>query len=160
MAVPTIISSIVQSNNPQADGRSTIRELHTDSLGVQYTFDYMWDNSISQTTHLFNNAQSIIPTLAQAEVLSNVAQVTTFGSLAHPVTIYSTSAQNVAVLPAIYAASNQTQAIMLGDYLNSLSDTVLENVFSWTAQQVATLRTNFLAPAAAQATAIRTTAGG
>lgn len=159
MTVPTIVSSVVQSNLTQVDGRAAIRELHTDSLGKQYTFDYMWDNSISQTTHLFNIAQTIISTVAQNEIASNVSQVTAFGSLAHPVTIYSTAAQNVAVLPAIYALATQTQAIMLGDYFNSLSDVVLQNVLSLTSQQVTTLRTNFLAPSAISAAAIRNAVG-
>lgn len=159
MTVPTIVSSVIQSSLTQVDGRAAIRELHTDSLGATYTFDYMWDNSISQSTHLFNNAQTIVPTVAQSEIASNVAQVTALGSLAHPVTIYSTAAQNVAVLPAVYALATQTQAIMLGDYFNSLSDTVLQNVLTLTAQQVTTLRTNYLAPSAITAASIRLAVG-
>lgn len=156
----TIVSSQIVTSNPQIDGRFSVREHHIDSLNKDYFFDYLADLSVDQNAHLTANATSILPSMAAAEIISNIAQVTTLGSLASPTVVYSTAAANAATLRGVYTASTQVQAIMLGDYLNSLSNVTLQSAFGWTTQQVTNLRTNFLAPAAISAATIRATVGG
>ena len=38
-----IISSIIQWDNIQIDGRHSVREVHTDDVGNVFTYDYMAD---------------------------------------------------------------------------------------------------------------------
>src|SRR5579864_3404309 len=143
----TITSSIVDRDDLQKDGRRWIHELHTDSLGVQHPNVYMAPNAgWDANAQLAGNAANILAALAAAEVASNFAQVEALGSLASPVTHYSTAAQNTAALSATWKTLTQTQAIMIGDYLNTLSLAVLESVFGWTPAQAQNISTTYLIP--------------
>ncbi len=93
------------------------------------------------------------------EIERNVVDVTTNGSLATPVLILSTAAANFAALRAAYQTSTKVEAIMIGDFLSTLTDAQLQTAFSLTAGQVTTLRTNKLTPAASAAATIRAATG-
>lgn len=97
--------------------------------------------------------------LSDAEIATNVADVLANGSLATPSLKFSTAADNFAALRVAYATATQLQAVMIGDFLNTLTNAQLAAAFGITAGQAATLRTNKLAPAAALATSIRASAG-
>lgn len=155
----TIVSSTITHRNTQLDGRISVRELHIDSLNNNYVFDYMADQNTDQNSHLATSAANIIPQVAILEIASNMASVATFGSLAAPQFNFSTVAANVAALRIIYAGASQAQAIMIGDFLNSLSNAQLQSAFGLTGQQVTNLRANTLSPAAVQATQIRSAVG-
>jgi hypothetical protein len=87
--------------------------------------------------------------------------VSTLGANAYgqAVTIYSTSEQNVAALQAAWPFFTNTQAIFTGEYLNVLNDSQLEAAFGWTPTQTETYRTNYFAPYATIAAAIRAANG-
>lgn len=155
----SIISSIIEYQLLQADGRYNVRELHTDSYGIQYVFDYMADASININSHLANDAESLLSSLPVQEIENNIGMIEDLGYLAMPTINYSTVSSNISALRAAYLVSNQNQAIFIGDYLNSLTNTQLETAFNITSSQVVTLRANYLTPAASSASAIRSAVG-
>lgn len=155
----SIVSSVVESDAVQKDGRRWIHEIHTDHLGLKY--DRMWlaqaaDNA---ATALAAYAGRLAADITAGEIASNVSQVMGLGSLASPVLNYSTAAQNFAGLRAAYLIATRTDAIMIGDFLSTLTDGQLQTAFSLTAGQVTTLRTNKLSPAVSLASSIRAAAG-
>ena len=97
--------------------------------------------------------------LTAGEIGENIAEVTTLGSLATPTLRYSTAAANFAALRLTYQSATQVQVVMIGDFLNTLTNVQLEAAFGLTLTQVQNLRTNKLAPAATLATSIRASAG-
>lgn len=156
MTVTITLSEIVV-NNLQSDGRSVIREHHKDSLGVDYYFDYINDGSIDINQHLANDAAIILPNAATSEIANNINIISTLGMNAHPITVYSTSAQSVAALYAAWPNFTNTQAIYTGEYLNTLNDAQIEAAFGFTQQQADTYRASYWVPYATIAASLRST---
>lgn len=144
----------------QADGRQQVHEVHTDLIGLTHTVGYLAGAQDNLAANMAAHAVDLGNNLANAEVASNFALVSTLGKNAVPVTIYSTVAQQVANLVAAWPTLLNTQAIFVGEYMNALTDATLESVFGWTPTQTASARTDYLAPYAAIAASIRTAQGG
>jgi hypothetical protein len=155
----TITTSVIAAINVQKDGRRWVRELHTDLVSLVHERNYLAGALDDLNIALAAYAVQLGIDIGNAEITNNVAQVSTIGSLASPTFIYSTVAQNVAALRAAYLVATQAQAIMMGDYLSSLTDVQLENAFGLTQIQVTTLRINKLTPAAASAATLRAATG-
>ena len=155
----SIVSSVIESTSLQKDGRSWVHEIHTDQAGVQYERGYLAVNGFDTASTLATYAAQLATDIRDREIARNIADVATNGSLASPTLIYSTAAQNFSALRAVYQFATQVQAIMIGDFLNTLTDTQLQNAFSLTAGQVTSLRTNKLVPASNAASTIRATTG-
>lgn len=54
-----IVLSKIKSNNIQADGRSVVREQHTDDVGQVYFFDYMAEPKFDIDARLQEHAQEL-----------------------------------------------------------------------------------------------------
>lgn len=108
---------------------------------------------------LTDRAAILAQTLVDGEIANNVQQVITLGSLASPSLRYSTAAANFAALRVAYQTATRIEAVMIGDFLNTLTNAQLAAAFGITTGQAATLRTNKLAPAASLATSIRASMG-
>ncbi len=155
----TIASSVILSDQAQVDGRRWITERHTDSNTVQYLRTYLAQANDDTNAALAAYAIALESTLEQAEIASNIMDVATNGSLATPVLRFTTAAQNFAALRAVYQFATQVLAIMVGDFLSTLTNGQLQTAFNLTSGQVATLRTNKLTPAASTAATIRAASG-
>jgi hypothetical protein len=155
----TIVSSIIEEISLQKDGRRWVREAHTDHVGVKYIRSYLAAADEDTEAGLAAYALQLGENTRLGEILSNIADVTANGSLAAPTTNYSTPAQNFAALRLSYAVATRVEAIMIGDFLNTLTSQQLQNAFGLNASQVTTLRTNKLTPAATLAASIRAAAG-
>lgn len=154
-----IVSSQIAATNVQKDGRIWVQELHIDQVGVQYVRNYLANASDDLNAALAAYAVILSSNINLAEIAANVAAVIANGSLATISLVYSTAADNRAAGRAAYLNSTRTEAIMIGDFLNTLSDAQLATIFNITTGQAATLRTNKLAPAASLATSIRAAVG-
>lgn len=154
-----IVSSEILEDAVQKDGRRWIRELHIDQVARKYIRIYLTTAVADAAAALAAFAIQLAADIIATEILSNIADVTSNGSLATISLIYSTAAQNRAAGRAAYLTSTRVEAIMIGDFLSSLTDGQLQTIFSMTAGQVTTLRTNKLTPAATTAAAIRAAAG-
>jgi len=154
-----IVASVIASVSPQADGRRWIREIHTDLVGLQFERTYLAGALDDLNAALSAYAIILGNNLRDAEIAYNVLTIISVGSLASPTLVYSTAAQNFAALRAAYKDATQVQAVMIGDFLNTLTDAQLQNAFNLTAAQVTSLRTNKLQPAATLAAQVRATAG-
>lgn len=155
----SIVSSEILEDAAQKDGRRWIRELHIDQVARQYIRIYLTTAAADAAAALAAFAIQLAADLIVMEILSNIADVTSNGSLATISLVYSTAAQNRAAGRAAYQNSTRVEAVMIGDFLSSLTDGQLQTIFSMTAGQVTTLRTNKLTPAATTAAAIRAAAG-
>lgn len=158
MAV-TVASSQAIIGGEQKDGRTYVNEIFNLSNGRVITSTYLAPVGFDTAAHLAAAAVQVLETLNQSEIGSNVGEVVTLGSLASPSLVYSTAAENFAALRAFYQSATHIQAVMTGDFLNTLTNGQLATAFGITTGQAATLRTNKLAPAASLATSIRASTG-
>ena len=140
-------------------GRVDVRESHIDHLGIEHTRYYLADAGFDTASALTAYAVQLVENLKQGEIAQNIAQVQTNGSLAVITTDYSTNAKNLAALRLAYQSATDRQAIMICDFLSSLTDNQLQNIFNKTALQVTTMRTNRLTPASNMAASLRIAVG-
>lgn len=157
--MPAIATSTVATSPPETDGRFWTAETHTDTLGLLHIFRYLAAVGTNVNTVLSARAAQLNIDIPAAEIATNINAVMTLGSLATPTFNFSTAAQNASALRAAYQTATQLQAVMIGDFLSTLTDVQLENAFSLTQAQVTTLRTNKLTPAANIAASIRANTG-
>jgi hypothetical protein len=143
----------------QKDGRKTVHETHTDVSGMVRDLVYTAQANDDLSTLLTTHASVLGDWLGDMEVQTNVGAVVSTGSLATPTFIFSTVVDNVAALRASYRDATDRQAVMIGDYLNTLTNGQIASAFGITTGQAATLRTNKLVPAASIATSIRAAVG-
>jgi hypothetical protein len=155
----TISSSQIIEDVKQVDGRRWILERHIDNAGIERLVRYLAAAGDDTAALLATHAAQVAANLAAGEVAANVAVVTALGSAATPTFTYSTVAQNAAGLREAYRGATRIDAVMVGDYLDTLSSAQLQAAFGLTAGQVATLKTNKLDPAASLATQVRVVAG-
>lgn len=155
----TISSSVISSDSAQADGRRYIREVHTDHLGREHVVIYLCPAGFDAEAAMAARVAGLETGMRDGEIASNIANVFALGSLATVVRDYSTVAQNAAAARAAYQTATSFQAMMMGDYLATLTDAQLRTAFGLTQGQVDTLRTNKLTPASEAATAMRAMTG-
>lgn len=156
----SIVSSSILSDSPQRDGRRWIVAQFIDQIGQAYTQTYLAPNSgFDIATRLTADAATIDLQITLNEIAANINAIQTLGSLAAPTFVYSTVAANVSALRGAYQNATQVQAIMIGDFLNSLTNGQLQTAFGMTTLQIVSLRLNFLTPAANTATTIRASTG-
>lgn len=155
----TIVSSTIDDDRPQFDGRRWIIERHVDNASVARIISYLAAQAADANALLAAHAAQLTLKLSDDEIQENIAEVISVGSLATPSLIYSTAADNFSALRQVYLTATDRQAIMIGDFLSTLTDTQLRNAFNMTLAQVTTLRTNKLTPAATIAAQIRAAMG-
>ena len=154
-----IVSAAITAVNPQADGRRWVTEAHTDQLGTIYTVSYLAGASDDLQAAMTARMASLGADLTNGEITANINAILLNGSLAALSFNYSTPLQNRAALRQAYQGASRQDAIMIGDFLSSLTDAQLQTAFGLTAGQVATLRANKLTAAASAAAAIRAATG-
>lgn len=154
-----LTASVIAEDARQRDGRRWITERHTDHLGQIYEFRYLADMSADAVAFMTTRIAVLNAALTANEIGANVASILANGALATYTLDYSTAAQNFAALRNVYASATQLQAVMLGDFLASLTSAQLQAAFNLTAAQVTALRSSKLTPAATAAATIRATAG-
>lgn len=125
----TITSSSIVWANPQIDGRSAVREVHTDDSGVDHILDYLADAGADLDAHLAARAVDLAASLTQKqsddEIFFNLQAVIAMGSVATPTFNHSTLQQNAQALMGLYNQSSGAAVIMIGDYLNAQTDDTL-----------------------------------
>lgn len=154
-----IVSSALIEEGVQVDGRRWVRETHTDQLGASYVVSWLAGAGDLGGSQIAAHAAQLEDQLAAAETLQNMAAVVSDGSLAVLTFAYSTVAQNRGALRIAYMAATRQEAVMIGDFLSTLTNAQLQALFGLTAGQVTTLRTAKLTPASNAASTIRATTG-
>lgn len=154
-----IVSSETVSVSTQRDGRRYVLEHHTDHLGVVWPRTWLAGAADNLAAALSAYATNLVEALKDREIAANIAAVLSDGSLAVTTFQHSTAAENRPALRAAYLTATRVEAIFIGDFLNSLTNTQLQTLFGMTNTQVNTLRTNKLTPAANAAASIRAATG-
>ena len=155
----SIVSSIIADTAVQIDGRKWVRETHTDNIGLKWERNYLAGALDDLNAALAAYAVILAANITAQEIASNLSAVLANGSLAVPTFVYSTQSANLTALRAAYTTATRNDAIMIGDFLSSLTDGQLQTIFSMSAGQVTTLRSNKLTPAATLAASIRSATG-
>lgn len=143
----------------QADGRSYVRETHTDAFGDVVVCEYLASTNEDYTSIMNARAIAIDAEKKQSEISRNIASISEHGSLAVTVFRYSTKAENIGPLRDAYRHAGRETCIMIADYLATLTDAQLRNIFGKTQAQVDTLRANKLTPAIGLANSLRVAGG-
>lgn len=144
----------------QADGRMWFYQLFTLSDGTTWKDVYLAAVGHDADAALIVKQAIVEALLTQREIAENLASFVTLGSLAPAASLkFSTVSQNGAAARQHYLTSSKLDSVLLGDYLSTLPNGVLQTAFGMTAGQVTTLRTNKLTPAANLAASIRATVG-
>lgn len=154
-----IVSSETVSTSTQRDGRRYVLERHIDHLGVAHERTWLAGAADNLAAALSAYAATLLDILRDREIAANMAAILADGSLATITLQHSTAGENRSALRDAYRTATRVEAIMIGDFLNTLTDAQLQSVFGMTAQQVTTLRTTKLAPAASAAATIRSATG-
>lgn len=154
-----ISSSTIAGVGVQRDGRRWILERHLDHLGIEYTRHWLAGASDDLDAALASYAAQLLGGIRDAEISRNIASVMANGSQAVTSTAYSTAAQNFSALRDAYQTATRVEAIMIGDFLGSLTDVQLRAAFNTTQTQVDNLRANKLGLATSAANGIRATTG-
>ena len=156
-----IVASVTEDVALQADGRSYVRERHTDHGDVDHVRIWLAEATADLPAALAEYAALLPETLKQAEIEKNIDLAKTQGSLAKPsiTAVHMTVQEGGAALRAYYKTSVEGEAILIGDYLNTLTNQQLMNAFQINATQAANLRANKLVPAAEKAAAVRAETG-
>lgn len=135
--------------------------LQTESAGVEASFDIdngpNFDASFCAPTADVNAA--VLSWSGPHEIEDNINDIKANGSLATVTLINSTASQNAVALRGAYGVASKLEAVMIGDYLNTLTDAQLQAAFGLSAAQVTNLRNNKLIPAASTASAVRAAVG-
>ena len=155
----SIVSSETVSTSVQRDGRRYVVERHVDHLGVEHLRTWLAGAADNLAAALSAYAAILLDILRDREIGANIASVLSEGSLATVTLQHSTAAQNRTALRDAYRTATRVEAVMIGDYLNTLTNNQLATAFNITTGEAATLRTNRLEPAATTAAAIRAAAG-
>lgn len=153
------MSSSYETGQTQSDGRTYVRETHTDGFGDTVICEYLAPDSADHTAIMNARAIAIDAEKKQSEINRNIASISEHGSLAVTLFRYSTKAENVGPLRRAYRYAGRENCIMIADYLSTLTDAQLRNVFDKTQAQVDTLRANKLTPAIDLANKIRAAGG-
>lgn len=154
-----IASSVIADTSVQRDGRKWVTEVHTDHVGVKYSRMYLAAGADDMQAALTTYAGQLVTSLRDAELAQNVEAMRANGRNAVVMVVHSTAAENHIAARNAYLSATRMDAVMLGDYLASLTDTQLRAAFNMTAAQVTTLRTSKLTPAATTATTLRAVTG-
>lgn len=154
-----IVSSTVSEEVAQKDGRKWVEERHTDHVGLVYVLRYLASSGVDINAVLSARATQILNDLVRTEIAANLSRILADGSLANVTIVYATLADIRTALREAYQNATRLDAIMLGDFLSSLTNGQLQTLFSMSAGQVTSLRTNKLTPAATEAASIRQTTG-
>jgi hypothetical protein len=155
-----IVSSETQSISPQRDGRRYVIDRFVDHLGGEHFRTWLAGAADDLDAARAVYAAALLGALKAAEIQKDIAAILADGSLAVGVTTnHITVAEARAALRGAYRSATRVEAIMLGDYLSSLSNAQLQTLFAMTAGEVTTLRANKLTPAASAAATIRATTG-
>lgn len=154
-----ITSSETLSALVQRDGRRWVHERHVDHLGIEHVRHWLAGASDNLATALSAYAAVLVDALRDREIDANIASIVDNGSLATITLQHSTAAQNRTALREAYRTATRVQAVMIGDYLNTLTNNQLATAFNITTEEAATLRTNKLEPAATIASGIRSATG-
>src|SRR5215472_9009736 len=117
----TIVSSVIQSNVLQIDGRRAIVEQHTDSVGVITPFVYLCDVGIDPNTLLSPHATQVLNNLVNSEIRDDLTSIEANGALAIISTNYNTLSQVINAVLAIYATLTGQLVMNSSAWLNTLS---------------------------------------
>lgn len=154
-----ITSSVILKDARPAEGTGMVIAEHIWSDGQRWPAVFEAHSSENLQARLDAMIAAREATRVENEINFNINQVLANGSQAVIFVHQSTNAQNLAALRDAYRAATRLEAIMIGDFLSSLTNLVLMNILSMTNAQVNTFRANKLTPAATTAAAIRAATG-
>lgn len=152
-------TSLFTLGHLQANGMRYVVETHTDDFAVTERVEYGPVGALDYSQIMLNRAAAIAAEKIASEVSQNISAIVHQGSLASIKLVRSTAAQNLGPLREAYRNADREAAIMVADYLATLTDAQLRNIFSKIQAEVTALRATKLTPAIDMANTIRAARG-
>jgi hypothetical protein len=155
-----IVSSIIESDDRQIDGRRWIHEVHTDSIGVLWDKHYLCEPGFDAQGQLVASAAQLWTDIVNGEIQTGLTDILTRGANATPSTIYATMDQLTAAARPLFATATSQDAVLLGEWFNSLSYAQLQKAFGFTtAMSYTNFKNAHFVPNANNAAAVRSSVG-
>ena len=139
----TIVSSVLDADSlPQADGRTYVRELHTDSVGESYRFEYLADVTVDRNAILTARAATLIPSAQTFEMLYVIANDLPLSSL-----VYNSPQDAANFVRAHYKEATRDELAITAKWIldryaaGDFTAQQLANAWGITLQQLSTLQT-------------------
>ncbi len=141
----TIVSSVIEADRQQKDGRRSVRERHTDHLGIQYFCEYLAEPGANATSAMNARATVLWNQLIELELQKNEQLVVDEGV----VVVVFNYATLLDFRPRIRARFLIAKGVQIGNiaaYLLTFPDANLQSVFNLSTQtQVNQLKTRLTA---------------
>jgi len=135
-----IVASVVVWDQPQRDGRRWIRERHTDQVGVAQFRDYLAEAGVNVPAGFPAIVAVLNQQLVDAEIQRNLASVYALGDAATVTTQHADVGDLRAALREAYRTVTREQALALGAFLNTLTNTQLGTLFGVSGAELTVLR--------------------
>ena len=136
-----IISSIIAEDQAQADGRRTIREVHTDHLGREHWVQYRAASDTDVNAVMLARVPSIDADLAEAEIEKIIGIAESGGDLVGlPLPEFTTKAIAIKRVLKWFWKNRAWKAWNCIDLVNALPDVYLIGTIGLTAEEVTVLR--------------------
>ena len=139
----SIVSSVLDVDSvAQKDGRFYVRELHTDSVGFVYRFEYLADVTVDRNAVMTARAGTLIPNMQTREMIDAIVNDASLSSL-----VYNTPAQAAAFVRDHYRDATRGELALTARWIldriaaGEVTDTQVRNAFNLTAAQWTTLKT-------------------
>ena len=156
----SITSSVLDAEpHTQTDGRRYVTENHFSNADLIIWLHRLAPSGEDSNAVMLARVPTIEAHLKRKEIRDNIHQISVLGDQASFTLDWSTAPENVDALRDAYQDAFQLEAIMMADFLESLSDAALMNAFGLSQGQVNNLRTNKLEPASDLADQIRAVIG-
>jgi hypothetical protein len=155
-----IVSSVIESDDRQIDGRRWIHEVHTDQIGVLWHKFYLCEAAFDAQGNLPASAAQLWTDIVNGEIQTDLADILLRGANAVVTTVYATMDQLTAAARPLFATATSTDAVLLGDWFNTLSYAQLNKAFGFpTVISYTNFKNAYFVPNANNAAAVRSSAG-
>jgi len=124
-----IVSSVIQTDRPQADGRRKIVEAHTDHLGRVHMRRYLAGDGDNVSAGLVTRAGEILEGLVIHELGQHVSAVSQFGSGAVIVLVYVTAGEARSALREALRDARGIILANLAEFCLTLTNGQLQSLF-------------------------------
>jgi hypothetical protein len=135
-----ITASVITARQFLADGRSYVTERHTDQDGILHVLTYLAEAATDVQAILTARATSLFADLVDLELARNLRRILERGASAQLTFHYCTAAQMRTYARDYYRTASQLDVCMMAQFLLTLTDTQLKNIFSVNDAQLVTLK--------------------
>ena len=155
-----IVSSAITAQIPQKDNRIAVHEIHTDTVGVQWSREYLALQNEDLNANLAGYAAVLNVQIPNFEINNNITAIEALGMSAVISLLYTTKSQTIQTVRNIYAIAAALQAVAMGDWLSTCTFAELQAAFNFpNVAAYNAFKSAYLTPQSNTASSIRSATG-